>query len=935
MMVLLKIRSRRYLSALFMLTLLGLFLNDARAGNLSAKEPVIMGTVFTVSDPSGDAAHWQQLAADIWPLSAGDFFSAEKLNTAVETLKKSGLFRRIEVSSRETGDQITLSVTLLPFDRIRDIRIRGEYPLFEKEIRRVMTLFVGDTFAPEDLPRQTERITALFKQQGYPTPGVSVTAHHPNDRRQVIIQVDIDKGDYLSVGRITITGNRVFSDFHLKAKMKTGRNRLKIGSAGRFIAADLKKDIRQLSAFYKKKGYIDVTIDHQVRSDIPACRVDIVLSISEGNHYTAVFDGNRAVSDRRLKKELVMFRRAINLKAAVRKSIRNIRELYSRKGYLRADVRIDRFIDAEKREVQLHVRVNEGPQTLIRTLRITGNRFISEKQIRAGILSRPPGWWHDGHLVPPVLAEDISAIHALYLKEGFPAVRIEKKIDYTPSREQADIRIDIDEGVRTIVDAVYFTGLAGIHLEEARKAIKLSVGSPFRQYMVTSDANSLSALISERGYPHVTVRGDVRFSDDRRRADIAYHVTPGPPVRVGAVDFTGNFRTRERVLRRAFSQKPTEPLSLKKTLEEVHALQTMDIFDSVHIQTLGLESRAETVDLLVNVAERKPFFFEAGSGYATDKGVFAHAKVGDRNLLGLNKSIWLDGTIGQTGHRAAIGFTEPRFLGFPILADLGLHTERIEAFNQTFGTTLYGGNLKLSIHPRAPLSLGWGLRYEYRDQFRREACSTPPCEDDPDLFRPRSLLVTSPSLLYDTRDSFIRPHRGIFSTFTVDVSKGLTNSLDDFIRYRFDLRLFYTPFSRLTLALRGQTGYIDTYGSTGVIPDDQLFFLGGIGNIRGFSENRLRFDENGDPVGGRQAISASFETRFDLGLNLELALFFDTGRVSDTFGADGSSRFRSSVGGGFRYITPIGPIGLVYGRKLDPLDGESDGRFHFSIGYSF
>ena len=49
----------------------------------------------------------------------------------------------------------------------------------------------------------------------------------------------------------------------------------------------------------------------------------------------------------------------------------------------------------------------------------------------------------------------------------------------------------------------------------------------------------------------------------------------------------------------------------------------------------------------------------------------------------------------------------------------------------------------------------------------------------------------------------------------------------------------------------------------------------------------------------------------------------------------GSDRFRSSVGLGLRYITPIGPMGLLYGHKLDREEGESAGRFHLSIGYSF
>ncbi|MGC9324793.1 MAG: BamA/TamA family outer membrane protein, partial [Desulfomonilia bacterium] len=43
----------------------------------------------------------------------------------------------------------------------------------------------------------------------------------------------------------------------------------------------------------------------------------------------------------------------------------------------------------------------------------------------------------------------------------------------------------------------------------------------------------------------------------------------------------------------------------------------------------------------------------------------------------------------------------------------------------------------------------------------------------------------------------------------------------------------------------------------------------------------------------------------------------------------------SSVGAGLRYITPIGPIGILYGHKLERNPSESPGRFHFSVGYTF
>jgi len=79
----------------------------------------------------------------------------------------------------------------------------------------------------------------------------------------------------------------------------------------------------------------------------------------------------------------------------------------------------------------------------------------------------------------------------------------------------------------------------------------------------------------------------------------------------------------------------------------------------------------------------------------------------------------------------------------------------------------------------------------------------------------------------------------------------------------------------------------------------------------------------------------SMEARFEATRNWEVSLFYDTGAVQRTLSAGGSDAFRSAAGIGMRYITPIGPIGLLYGQKIRPQDGESNGRFHFSFGYTF
>jgi outer membrane protein insertion porin family len=366
-------------------------------------------------------------------------------------------------------------------------------------------------------------------------------------------------------------------------------------------------------------------------------------------------------------------------------------------------------------------------------------------------------------------------------------------------------------------------------------------------------------------------------------------------------------------------------------------IRNLKVFDSVKFKTIGLKEKNEEINLFVEVEEKKPYFVQAGGGYETDRGFFVHTKLGDHNLFGTNKDGWLGGGWSQIGYDGELGVTEPRLFGSRISATFGLFGERREEFNQDFGTTTFGSSLGFSRKWFRHVTTGLGFRFERRDQFRRDSedLAIPMLEDDIDEFEPRSILVTTPSISYDTRDSFIRPRRGAFSSLSVDISKGLTNALDDFFKYRLDLRYYWSPLHRLTFAWLGRAGYIDPYGAIRKVPEDQLFFLGGTSDVRGFDENLLRFDGAGNPVGGRTAVVGGIEARIDLGHNFELATFYDVGRVTDTFDEIGLDEFRSSVGVGLRYVTPIGPIGFLYGMKLDRQEDESPGRLHFSIGYTF
>jgi outer membrane protein insertion porin family len=217
-------------------------------------------------------------------------------------------------------------------------------------------------------------------------------------------------------------------------------------------------------------------------------------------------------------------------------------------------------------------------------------------------------------------------------------------------------------------------------------------------------------------------------------------------------------------------------------------------------------------------------------------------------------------------------------------------------------------------------------------------------EDDGSL---RTVAV-QPFVLYDSRDDKFAPTRGFLDSLrfryglpglsTIHFSK-LIGQHAQFIPLVDGLTFIYSLRSGWGRALDGGD----------FLPIRERFFLGGRTSVRGFGENSIGpRGANGGEIGGDFYVNTNLELQFPLLYGLGGAIFFDGGGLyllqcdADCREQRDISRaalnfdnFRRSVGAGLRYHTPVGPIAVDYGIKLDRRGGESFGRLHFSIGTTF
>lgn len=918
--------------------------------------PLLVTAIELRSDaPLEDVAELAALVA----VRPGEPLSEDGVRRTLRNIQAAGVASEVGLYTLPADGGVVAVVALWAHVRVEEVRIEGQLGMRAEELRRSLTVRVGEPLIEDRVLRSVYHLQDRYRAEGYFQATVRVQVSTDAARKRAAVVFAVDSGARAQIGAVEFAGDVA----PLTAAELRQPLRSQPGSS--YGAGRVRDDAERLHAFLVRRGYRLAVVEAARESQAAPGRVDLTFPVTLGPLVEVRVVG--AELDQLRKRDLLPFLADEGYdEALVLQAVDRIRRHYQESGHYR--VQVERREERQADRLLLTLEIEPGPVYELEEVDFTGNEQVPDERLAALMTTRPrrllrPG---SGRLVDEVLDEDLANLQSFYALEGYGGARVGPE-----EVEQPDsillLSIPVLEGKRTTVSELTFEGVEHVDLDEVRAQLLLHAGGPFHPLLLEDSLNVLRSVYEAEGYETMQISPLLEWNEDRTEVKVALLVFEGPQSRVDRVVLRGNLVTDGKVLRRFIDLEPDEPVSRRRLLDVQRQLYRLGIFSRVEVElTRGGDSEGRR-DVVVRVEEGKARRVRYGVGYDSEDGARGLVGFSHSNLLGRALAFQVDVRASQRDELARALFRQPYLFRWPVpvVYTVFLAAEDRESFDSRRRGTQVEAERILG---RTRL----GLLYTYKIVDLQVQDPTLAGGDIERELQDVEISSLTPSILIDRRDDPINPTRGWSTAFLIEWAEPLLAADEAFLKlflqgtYQLDLHRGGVLAASLRLGAiesRPDAGLPDptlpTAFETAEIPISERFFAGGRTTHRAYERDFLGLrgrtlcgpepapeapptcpavaatDDDLLPVGGDGLALLNLDYRFPIAGPVGGILFLDSGNVWTRWQDVDPGDAKTGAGVGVRYLSPVGPLRLEVGWKLDREPGEDPYVVFLSFGNPF
>ena len=916
---------------------------------------------------------------------SGKPFSMAAIREGVAALQKTMLFSQVQVKVEPEQSGVHVTFLLQPSFYVGMIYFPGAKTFSYTRMLQAVNMPEQTPFVKDLVSKGSEALVQLFKNDGYFE--AKVEPETQRDQKHLIVNLiyHCTLGKRAKIGELTFQGATSKEEADLRAALTSLWAKLKGGSLRRgqpYTQARLTKSLDYLRQRLQKSGHLTPIVRLASSTYEPATRSARVAFEVQPGPLVSIRVNGAHVWKRTLKRLIPIYEENLVDKELVEEGGRNLVSYFQSKSYF--DVKVDSRFEQKPDAIHVVYDVHRGDKHRVEEVHFEGNHYFSDKELQEHIpIQKAHLVLSRGKLSNDLVRKSVASLTNFYRNEGFAKVTVEPQVrDHEP---QIDVTFRILEGEQDRVNSLKVVNTRNEPIPPtANRPPKLVAGKPYSRKLLEDDRSQILADYLDHGYLNAHFESTAAPTPENAHLlDVVYKIDPGPLARVGEIALLGAQHTQPKFLRNITDSHVREgqPLSEGKLLSSESDLYNLGIFDWASITPLRPIEGQEYEEVLVKVHESKRNTLEAGAGFeaiprsgnvpvgavavpglppvslgnkfrTSQKSFFGPRfsfQYARRDLRGRAETASIGFLFSRLDQRGTITYSDPRLHGSTWASLFSLSGERTTE-NPIYTAQLGQASWQIekTLDPRRTKTVR--VRYS----FQRTNLSNITI---PELVLPQDqrvrLSTFSAEYVRDTRDQPLDAHHGIFQTFAFGITPTALGSSSNFTRF-LGQTAFYLPVRPwLTFANNFRLGLASPFSGS-FVPLSERFFSGGADSLRGFPINGAGpqrpvtvCSNPGDtstcslisvPVGGHMLAIVNSEARFPIPLKSGLGgvVFYDGGNVYSSINFHQfTGNYTNSVGFGFRYRTPVGPLRIDIGHNLNAPPGVKATQYFVTLGQAF
>ncbi len=683
--------------------------------------------------------------------------------------------------------------------------------------------------------------------------------------------------------------------------------------------------------------------------------VKLIVNLREFPRVRSIaFRGNDKIKEKALREAFPVSIGQFANPAAVRRDLQPLRELYWEKGYYNAAVSPDSSKVDERNMQDLVIAIDEGKKVKVKSISFEGNATLKAGGLRKAMDQGTTGFLKSGTFKKQTFEEDRERLITHCKDNGFLDATVDG-VDLNPrpgKPEELDIVIRITEGRQYHVGNVNWSGNTVFDDVRIATEIFLARDEVFSEKEYLTTLENLQTLYADQGYIYIGVEPKREIRDGR--VNVTFNIVEGQPAAVRDIRIAGNTKTYDAVLLREFHIFPGDVFSRRRIEYSVRDAMQTGFFEEVMPDFRPVGDGGD-IDLIFKVKEKQTGQFMFGAAYSAETSVSGFIQVQETNFLGKGQNLGVTWQFGSRRRYVDLSFTEPWFMGRPILLGASLFDRYQYNIDDFYESRVRGFSIDTGTRIPNTRFSRIGLRYElsetrldnfsssyirYLDNLEENVGLDEDFQRLDEVDWPRTKSSLRLTLRRNSTDNPFFPTSGGKTTYSLELAGGPLGGEIDFHEHRFQTSYYQRMPAGFALHLQGMFGLIEGLeGGPENVPDYEKYRLGGnrVYPLRGYQDLEVVPRGNASFIGGRAFTIFNVEALYPLSRAVQLLTFLDMGDTWNSLGEADFSNLRKGAGFGIRVEVPMmGTIGFDYGYGFDrDKVGGPSWEPHFNIGTMF